>query len=252
MSGVLIIKPEPIAALQASAGSGAANLATYAPKEVWVATDTAIHWIDIDLGKVSTVDSFCLAYTNATADAVWAIHTISRVGDTQQSVAQSGWLTMRAGDSLGPRHHAFVRLPAPVTARYFRFIIDQGGATPIYVGALVIGRAFEKFRERGEDRTLVDTGTRNDLPDGGFNMGDGVVKAQFSFSFVDLTDVERNQLYAIKRDRGLRKPVVVVEDADLSEGRNEAIHYGVFDRFQPYERVNPRKSRWAGSVLEWA
>lgn len=82
-------------------------------------------------------------------------------------------------------------------------------------------------------------------------MGDGVVKAQFSFSFIDLTDAERNRLYSIKRDRGLRKPVLVVEDADLSAGQNEAIHYGVFERFQAYERTNPRKTRWAGSVLQW-
>lgn len=252
MSGVLIIKPEPIAALAVNAGAGAANLATYSPKEVWVASSTDVHWVDVDMGKAIAADSFCLTYNNASVDAQWAIHTIQSIGDQGASTGYTDWLTMRAADSLGPRHHAFVRLNQTITSRFFRIIVDQGGAVPLYTGNLIIGRAFEKYRERGEDRTLIDTGNRQDLPDGGFNMGDGVVKSQFNFSFVDLTDAERNWLYAIKRDRGLRRPVLVVEDADLNAGQNEAIHYGVFERFQAYERVNPRKTRWAGSVLDWA
>lgn len=249
MSGVLIIKPEPIAALAVNGGSGLNNLATPDPKEVWVAPSTALYWIDVDLGQALAIDSFALAYTNASADAVWAIQSATGMGTGVATIAN--YHAMRASDSLGPRHHAFLRLSAPVTSRYFRILVDQGGATPLYAGALVLGRAFEKYRERGQDRLLIDTGNRLDLPGGGFNMGDGVVKSQFAFSFVDLSDAQRNALYAIMRDRGLRRPVVVVEDADLAEGQNEAIHYGVFERFQPYERVNPRKTRWAGSVLDW-
>jgi len=33
---------------------------------------------------------------------------------------------------------------------------------------------------------------------------------------------------------------------------NEAIHYGVFERFQAYERLDPANTRWAGSVIDWA
>lgn len=248
MSGVLIIKPELFGALPAAAGSGASNLITPSPKEVWVAPNANPVEIRIDMGIPVSIDSFFLGYTNAAADADWAIYSNTAPGAGHVAL-HSG--KMRAADSLGPRHHAFRRLAAPATSRYFSIALYQSGATPIYVGNLILGRAFEKFRERGEDRTIIDTGSRQDLPDGGFNIGDGVVKSQFSFSFVDLTDAERNALYAIKRDRGLRKPVLVVEDADLAAGQNEAIHYGVFERFQPYERVNPRKSRWAGSILDW-
>lgn len=251
MSGVLIIKPEPFAALSATGGAGVGNLATPDPKEVWVAPNADVHWIDIDMGRELAIDSIGLAYTNATVDAQWAVHAIHAMGDQGTPIAGTAWMTMRAADSLGPRHHAFVRLPQPFTSRYFRVFVDQGGATPLYAGALVLGFALELYRERGADRNLIDTGIRNDRPDGGFNIGDGVVKTQFAFSFIDLTDAERNRLFAIKRDRGLRLPVLVVEDADLTEGQNEAIHYGVFERFQSYERINPRKTRWAGSVLEW-
>lgn len=249
MSGVLIIKPEPIAALAVNGGSGLNNLATPDPKEVWVAPSTALYWIDVDLGQALAIDSFALAYTNASADAVWAIQSATGMGTGVATIAN--YRAMRASDSLGPRHHAFLRLAAPVTSRYFRILVDQGGATPIYAGALVVGRAFEKHRERGAGRMLIDTGTRNDLPGGGFNMGDGVVKTQFAFSFIDLTEAENAALFAIKRDRGLRRPVLVVEDADLAIGRNEAIHYGVFERFQAREDVDADVSRWAGSILEW-
>lgn len=248
MSGVLIIKPEPHGAFPNAAGSGASNLLTPSPKEVWIAPNSDPVEIQIDMGVAVTIDSFFLGFTNAAAGAMWAIYTNTAPGQGHVQLHNG---LMRSADSLGPRHHAFKRIAAPVTSRFFSIAVYQAGGAPIYAGALVLGRAFEKYRERGADRTLIDTGIRNDLPDGGFNMGDGVVKAQFAFSFIDLTDAERALLYAIKMDRGLRRPVLVVEDADLTAGQNEAIHYGVFERFTAYERVNPRKTRWAGSVLQW-
>jgi hypothetical protein len=249
MSGVLIIKPEPIAALAAASGSGLTNLTTPDPKEVWVAASASTQYIDIDFGAPVTVDSFCLAYTNARAAGTWFIQTGTGLGTGLATILEPS--LMRSADSLGPRHHCFARLTT-VTSRYFRVVINQGGTIPFYAGALVIGRAFEKHRERGPGRMLIDTGTRNDLPGGGFNMGDGVVKVQFAFSFVDLTDAENARLDAIKRDRGLRRPVLLVENADLAIGRNEAIHYGVFERFQAREDIDADVSRWAGSVIEWA
>lgn len=249
MSGVLIIKPEPHGAFPNAAGSGASNLLTPSPKEVWIAPNTDPVEIQIDMGAPVTIDSFFLGFTNAGAGATWAIYTNTAPG---QGHAPLHGGPMRAADSLGPRHHAFKRIAAPVTSRYFSIAVYQAGAAPLYCGALVLGRAFEQYRERGAGRSLIDTASRNDLPDGGFNLSDGVVKAQFAFSFIDLTDGQVHQLEAIKRDRGLRRPVLLVEDADLAVGQNEAIHYGLFERFQAMESVDADVSRWAGSVIEWA
>jgi len=250
MSGVLIVKPLSIAATPTTTGTGQANLLTADPNEAWIAASAASLTMDIDLGAVASIDSFYLGYTNASAAATWTIASGTGLGTGLTTRKASG--LMRPADSEGPRHHCFARLAAPVTARYWRFTLLQGGATPLYAGALVLGKAFEKFREYGAGRTPVDTATREDLPGGGFGIGDGVVKSQFAFSFVDLSDAETNQLWLIKKDRGLTRPVLVVEDADLSEGQNEAIHYGVFERFQSYERVDPANTRWAGSVIDWA
>ncbi|MGC4250436.1 MAG: hypothetical protein QM605_02925 [Sphingobium sp.] len=216
MSGVLIVKPLPLAAAPTIVGGGS--------------------------GAAVTVDSFYLGYTNADAGAVWNLQTGTALGTGLVTVAAS--TPMRAADSEGPRHHCFRRLAAPVTSRYFRIATNQSGTVPLYIGALVIGLAFEKHREFGPGRTPIDTGTRQDLPSGGFGIGDGVVKSQFAFSFVDLTQSEKNRLWSIKKDRGLRKPVLLVEDAHLSEGLNDAIHYGPFERFQPYERA--RADRHSG------
>ncbi|HEX7820627.1 MAG TPA: hypothetical protein VF463_08405 [Sphingobium sp.] len=249
MSGVLIVKPEAHGAPPVAAGSGAENLLTADPNEVWIAPSATPVAIQIDMGRMVEVDSFFLGSTNAAADATWTIAT-NTVVDEGAVDRHAG--KMRATDSLGPRHHSFVRLAAPVVSRYFTITVDQGGAVPLFAGNLVLGRAFEKHRERGAGRTLIDTGSRSDLPSGGFGTDDGVVKASFAFSFVDLTDVEVYNLWAIKKDRGLRRPVVVVEDDALTLGQNEAIHYGVFDRFQPTNRVDPEATQWAGAVIEWA
>lgn len=248
MSGVLIIKPEAHGASPVAAGSGASNLLTFDPKEVWVAPSAEPVEIQIDMGGVVTIDSVFLGYTNAASAAFWTVSSNTAPGTGHVLLHQG---TMRAADSLGPRHHAFVRF-APATSRYFSIAVYQNGPVPIYAGALVLGLAFEKHRERGVGRTLVDTGERQDLPGGGFNMGGGVVKAQFAFSFIDLTDAETFRLEQIKRSCGLRTPVVVVEDDELAIGQNEAIHYGVFERFQARESTDPDMSRWAGSVIEWA
>ena len=83
-------------------------------------------------------------------------------------------------------------------------------------------------------------------------MGDGVVKAAFSCSFVDLTDAELARLWSITKDRGTRKPVLLVEDTEATVGLNDAIHYGTFDRFQAYEETDADVARWACSHVEWA
>lgn len=250
MSGVLIIKPLAIAAVPTVTGTGAANLRTADPNEAWVAASTASLTMDIDMGAAVEVDSFYLGYTNAAAAASWTIASGTGLGTGLVVIKAAG--PMRAADSEGPRHHAFARLAAPVTSRYFRLTLAQSGGSPLYAGALVIGSAFEKHREYGAGRSVIDTGTRQDLPGGGFGMGDGAVKAQFAFSFIDVTEAEERKLWSIRKDRGLRKPLVVVEDADLANGLNDAIHYGVFDRFQPVEKVEADTLRWAGSILEWA
>lgn len=247
MSGVLIVSPLTIAALS-GAGTGLTNLLTASPKEAWVANQFSLS-VDIDMGAAVSVDSFFLGHTNATSSATWIIYSATGLGTGLTQIKASA--AMRAADSIGPGHHAFHRLATPVTSRYFRLTLTQTGASFLYAGILIVGQAFEKYRELGGGRLPVDTGPRQSLSDGGFGVGAGAFKAQFNFSFIDLTDTDVKQLWAIVGQVGLRKPVLVVEDAALAIGQNEAIHYGVFERFEPYARSDPAATRWAFSHEEW-
>lgn len=249
MTGVLIVAPQAIS-LVSVGGTDPANLLTPSPKEVWTAPSTAAQAIDIDMGAAVSIDSFFLGHSNAAAAATWTISSATGLGTGLTTIKASG--AMRAADSIGPSHHAFHRLAAPVTSRYFRLAVTQSGATPLYAGTLVLGKVFEKYRELGGGRQLVDTGVRQGQSDGGYGTGTGVTKAQFNFSFIDLTDAEVAQLWAIAKAIGLRKPCLVVEDAALASGQNEAIHYGVFERFEPYARQEANSTRWAFSHEEWA
>lgn len=249
MSGVLIIAPVQPATVPVAAGTGAGNLLTASPREIWVAPSSATVTIDVDMGAAVPVDSFFLGYTNADAGASWTLYSGTGLGAGLSVI--SGAAPLRASDSIGPRHHAFHRLAAPVVARYFRLSLTQSGGVALQAGVLILGKAFERHRELGGGRMPLDTGARQALNDGGFGVGSGVVKSVFSFSFIDLSDADLSELWAIAATVGLRRPVVVVEDADLALGRNEAIHYGVFERFQPYARQEPGTSRWAFSHEEW-
>ncbi len=248
MSGVLIIAPLKVAALAVTSGTGKDNLLTASPREVWAAGSTATQNIDIDMGTAVTVDSFFVGSTNAGAASAWTISTGTGLGTGLTVVKPSG--AARAADSLGP-HHMFHRLSAPVTSRYFRITVSGQTGAALYAGNIVLGLAFEQFRELGGGRQPLDTGARQSQSDGGFGSGSGVVKALFNWTFIDLSEADIHRLWGIVRQVGLRSPCVVVEDAGLAVGQNEAIHYGVFEKFQPYERREVDETRWSFSHEEW-
>ncbi|WP_066550764.1 hypothetical protein [Sphingomonas sp. CCH15-F11] len=244
MSGVLIVPPIAIAAIAVSAGADGGNLLTPDPREVWTAPGSAT--IDIDLGVATAIDSIYLGYTDLSAAATWTISSATGMGVGLAVISPAA--PARAADGEGWQH-CFVRLAAPVVTRYLRVAVTSAAA--FHAGILAVGLAFEKHRELGGGRGLIDTGGRTDLPSGGFGTGSGVTKASLSFSFVDLTDGETARLWRIARDFGTRRPLVVVEDADLPAAQNDAIHYGVFARFSDYERREANATRWQLSHVEW-
>ncbi len=249
MSWHLVISPWPIAAVTPAGGTGGAMLLTPDPRETWAAADAAATSIVADLGQARSVDSIFLGFTNAGAAMSWTIEASAAPGGPWTLIQAAA--PLRAADSLGPFHHGYAYLPAAQSWRYWRLSLSASGGAPLEAGVLMLGEAFAKPREVGGGRTLIDTGTRTDLVSGGFGMGGGTMKASFNWSYVDLTDAELRRLWAIGWDRGTRRPVLVVEDADLTAGRNEAMHYGVFDRFQAYERREADNTRWALSMVEW-
>lgn len=246
MKGLQILKP--IAAQFTAPGTGAANLQTPSPREIWVAPGPGAQSIDIDLSVAQDVDSFYLGSTNARADAVWTIQSIAAIGGAATATHVNAQ-PIRLANNIRARFPAFVRLPAPVNGRYFRVIVNQP-ATPMQIGVLVAALALEWPYAFGGGRVPIDTSGVADLRDGGFGVDEGVVKTQFQWRFVDLDKLTLAKLWAIAEERGEHKPLVVVEGPDYPPDA-PSVHYGIFRKFEPYEREDAAATKWALTVLEW-
>lgn len=257
MSNMVIFKPLPISAVATGGGSGASNLLTPDPKEVWTSeTFDANHNIDIDLGSTQSIDSFLVGYTTYDGPGAAGPATLSITGGTSYTATtiSAAAAFLAASSSSSPvRKHSFRKIAAPVNARYVRLNIVQSDNDASTVGIVAIGLAFQPTynREWGGGRQVIDTGTKEGLLGGGFGIGEGARKAAYRWTLGDLTDAEVEALYALTLDRGETRPAVVIEDPDATSGLNERIHYGLFDRFEAYERMNPSQTRWSLSLTEW-
>ena len=246
MAGMLIIKPIKIVQF-AAGGTGLTNLLTPSPREIWIAPGGYVE-VDIDLGSVQEFDSIYLGNTNAEVGGVWASSQISAIGGSLGASIFSTTPTRLAG-SIRSRHPGLVRTPAPVSCRYLRMAITQVSA-PIEVGNLVIGKAFEAPYAYGSGRAPIDTSRVVALPDGGFGFDRGVVKSSLSWRFVDLDNAQLDALWALVEDRGESAPLVVVEGPDYPP-KATSVHYGLFRRFEPFEREDPAATKWALTLEEW-
>jgi len=246
MPGLLIIKPVPM--VVAVGGSGAANLQTSSPREIWSANAAGAASIELDLITAQDVDCFFLAATNARADAVWTIESIAGLGGAVTTTHVNAQLVRLAGN-IRSRYHAFVRLPAPVNGRYFRVTVNQP-TTPFQIGRLIAGLAFDWPYALGGGRTPIDTSRSAGLPDGGFGIDEGVVKAAFQWRFIDLTKPALAKLWQIVEELGESKTLVVVEGPDYPPEAT-SVHYVLFRRLEAYEREDAAQTKWAFSVEEW-
>lgn len=250
---MLIMKPNRASSVTVSRGTGAANLLTPDPKEVW--TDSTVNsdaTLDFDFGAVVAWDTVFVGFTNAAATAEWGISGGSTgYGDTTYLPRT----TFRASsDAIGPRYHGFFTRSPTTSDRYMRITLKQFTGNPnLQVGIVAIGASFKPTynREWGAGRSLIDTGTKQRLRGGGFAIGRGAKVPGYQWVLGDLTEADVQALWALAVDRGETDPIVVVEDPDATAGRSERLHYGLFNRLEAYERQDPDLNRWALSMEGW-
>lgn len=251
MSNMLVIKPILPTGGGASRGTGYANLLTPDPKEIW--TDTTVGsnvTFSFFLGGTISINFVMLGFITAAAAATMKV--TAGVGNYTDFTLRNTSLIQTTG-ALGPRYHG-IWSGTPVSVSDVQITLNQpAGADPITAGVLLVGSAFQPTynREWGSGRQVIDTGSKEALLGGGFGVGEGARKAGYRWTLGDLSDAEVASLYAIALDRGETRPIVVVEDPDNTAGLNERIHYGLFDRFEAYERANPQQTRWSLSMTEW-
>jgi hypothetical protein len=255
MSNLLILSPVPIPAVAASRGSGAMNLLSADPREVWAdsASGTAAT-IDIDLGVVRTIDTIFLGHVLPPhATATWAI---TAGAATYTDGVLVGTTALRVPDVAGRSpalSHAFWH-GLPVAVRYIRLTITQPGGSPaLSAGVLLVGASFvpEYPQEWGSGRKPIDTGSVTSLPNGGFAVVEGVRKAAWSWTLGDLTDAELDALWELALDRGESRPLLVVENFAATAGLRRRIRYGLFRQLRAFERSKPNRTRWELTIEDW-
>lgn len=245
-----IVHPLPFAVrggAATSAGVGAANLLSPAPKEPWTAT-AAGPFISIDLGAIQLVDTFFVGFTTAPAGLPLTI----AVGDAQPvAVGQS---TFAASYRRNPLRHAVVMLDAPIATRYIRFTVGDASTAAMTIGALAAGLSIRPSvgHEWGAGRPIADTARVERLADGSFGIQPGATAGGWQWTLPALTDDERDRLYALALDAGTSTTVLVVENDIGGPAGNEAIHWGLMTKLEPYARQQPGESKWAMQVQDWA
>lgn len=117
-----------------------------------------------------------------------------------------------------------------------------------------MGLAFqtEYGEERGGGGLIEDTGSVERLFGGGFGIDEGVATTGYSWTFGDLQDAERRQLFQIVKRLRTTRSFLMVENPAQTEGLNERIHWSLFRKLEAYERIDPKNSKWSLSCWDWA
>lgn len=256
MANILIAPPTPIAALAVSRGTGAANLLTPDPREVWL--DSAVGsaaTIDIDLGIGRIIDTVFLGCIfSADTAATWTISG-GLTGYTDTVIKAAGALRVpERGWAVRTMAHAFW-FGAEQLVRYLRIAITQPvDADPLAIGALVVGESFQPRynKEWGSGRGVKDSGTITRLPSGGVAVVEGARYATYSWTLGDLSDAEADALFELQLDRGESRPILVVEDPAATAGLRNRIRYGALTGLRAFERRNVIQTTWQMSIQDWA
>lgn len=258
MGKLLILSSSQINAgtiIAASRGSGAANLLTHDPKEVWA--DSAVGsaaTIDIDLGSIQTLNcvALCAVY-DAVAGTSWTI-TGGTAGYAETTLKPAGGLRAidAAAAAANPTHGLW--LTASGNYRYIRISLTQPAGQPVLkIGRVLIGAGLQMTygQEWGAGRGVTDTGTATRLPSGGLAMVEGARFASYAWSFGDLTEAEVEKLYGLQKDLGETLPLLVVEDPDGTAGQANRMHYGRLVSLRRFERRSVGRTRWEFTVEDW-
>lgn len=237
--------PAAVVAANTTAGAGQGFLLTPDPREAFVAGGAGDAAIALDLGGVTSVDTFFLGFTNRDAGA--AVDVYAGAGDG----ALIGSATVAHSYRRAPRRHAALLLAAPRVDRYFRIV--SRGAGQLVAGVAAVGLS---LRPAGFDqdwgRPISDTTAVQRQQLGSFGIDPGVTAGGLEWTMPGLTDDLRDRLYALQLDLGVGGTILVGEDADATPGLNERLHWGLLTKLEPFARQAPGESKWTMQVQDWA
>lgn len=246
MTALAIVQP-----LTFTASGGMTNPARVAladPKEAAVNGTALANTLDLDLGSSQSIDSLLIGYArNGTGASLTLSTGVSAHGETSR-----GSIAPAQSDLTEPARQYFFQ-SAPFNARYLRIGIPAAIGTTFQIGVAVVGKAFFPTwgTEYGAGRLLLDTGTVERLFGGGFGIDPGTIVSGYQWTFGDLQNAEREALFNICKRLGSTRSVLVIEDADLTNGLHNRIHWGLFNKLEAYERLNPADTKWSFQISDW-
>lgn len=253
-SQIVICRPAAATAVSVSIGAGKDNLLSDKPKEAWITGAVGPVYAVLDLGSVQEIDFVYLGSVNGVAGTTWAVSYSAASSTGTGSTALDTTVAPTAKTKRGLMHLLAV-LPEPVSARYIRVTVDQGNGGPgLTAGILRAGLSYRPTwgQEWGGGRAVVDTGTKERLPDGGLGVDLGARFSAFQWTFGDLSDDEVEELHAFCLEVGETIPFVLAENVGSGvPATHESVHWCTFDKLDFFERRDPRSSRWAFRVEEW-
>lgn len=256
MANILITQPTPIAAVTASRGTGADNLLTGDPREIWL--DDAVGTvavIDIDLGVERIIDTIFLGCLFGADDAAtwWIKGGLADYED--QTILDTSALRVPERDWRRRTMSHALWFGAEQLVRYIRIgILQPEGAEPLAIGALIVGDGFQPRynKEWGSGRSVKDMSTVTRLASGAVAVVEGARYGTYGWTLGDLSEEETDRLYELQLAVGESRPILVVEDPDRTAGLRNRIHYGTLTGLRSYERRNAAQTSWQMSIDGWA
>lgn len=248
---LVMVRPLPFTIASSANMTNSANLLTATPKEAATLANNTLPNVVLDLGASVSIDSFFIGYLSRPLDA---LSVLADNANPPTTVVQASFAPVATSSLYTPVYHHPVVLAAPVTARYVKLSLDTAAGADTTAGVICVGKSVQPSwgHEYGSGRPIEDTGNVERLFDGGFGKYDGVVAGGYQWTFGDLSDAELTALFALAKDRGQTREILVIEDPDQTDGLNERTHWGIFDRLETYERQVPGASRYSFKVRDWA
>lgn len=250
MSMRAIVRPEALVTSGISGLIGGANVLRPEPKQVAVSSGGYLA-VQANLPGATLVDTLLVGFVGSAGVALDGL-TFSFLALRAGNQVQLGAASLLATRVRSGRRHALLQLSQPQVLDVVAFYLD-GAPAGISIGLFAAGLAFRPTwgGEWGGGVGLVDTASVTRRKDGGFGIDPGVRAMLPQWTFGDLSDTERTDLFGLLHGCGESEPMLVIEGDDTGPTLSEQIHWGLFTRIEAYERTAPGTTRWSLRFQDW-
>jgi hypothetical protein len=247
MKALRIVEPMSFTAGASAGWVGPDRLQSASPKEATVYPAGGTGYLGIDLGSARSLDTVVVGYVSRTD----TIHIdMGNVGGNVYSAD-----VPVAPTFVGAPYHFLVAIDNPLSVQFINISAPGSSsfAAGVSIGVFAAGLSFKTQwgQEWGAGRPIEDTSAVERLFGGGFGRDLGAIVGGYQWTFGDLQEIERKKLYGVARRLGSSRDVLVIEDPEAGDDLGDRIHWGIFQKLNTYERLNPKDTKWSLQIGDW-